>query len=214
MVVAGTSANRAGLSVVPVAAAGACGAAIGDSMSYLPGRTLGRWLIMRWKPVRDRVTPRMKRAESLVERRGGQAIFVARFIGPLRAVAPAVAGIERMPYRTFLPGPKRRELRGRLSARLALQFGLVHLGAALDVLLAGLVAELVPGAPPGPRWERSPPRRHDEMSSVEVLLGSLASPARARFFVDRPCRDLFGGVLVPALVLQALFDGREVVGVG
>src|SRR4249919_2885275 len=34
--------------------------------------------------------------------------------------------------------------------------------------------------PPGPLCERNPPRRPDEMSSVEVRLDSLASPARAR----------------------------------
>src|SRR5262245_26736425 len=34
--------------------------------------------------------------------------------------------------------------------------------------------------PPGPEWERSPPRRPDEMSVTEARLASRASPERAR----------------------------------
>ncbi|MGI8810472.1 MAG: hypothetical protein ACR2KK_22000 [Acidimicrobiales bacterium] len=62
MVVAGASAKRAGLPVVPVIAAAAVEATVGDTVSYFLGRSVGRHLLLRWKPVRDRVKPKIERA--------------------------------------------------------------------------------------------------------------------------------------------------------
>jgi SNARE associated Golgi protein len=41
-------------------------------------------------------------AEAVLAARGGQAIFLGRFVGLLRALIPAAAGMARMPDRTFL----------------------------------------------------------------------------------------------------------------
>lgn len=78
------------------------GAIVGDSIGYEIGRHLGprlrRSRLGRW--VGDE---RWGRAEAYLNRHGGRAIFFGRFVGVLRAMVPTIAGLSRMPYRTFLP---------------------------------------------------------------------------------------------------------------
>lgn len=101
MVVAGTVAAGGG----PVAATMACaavGAVVGDSVSFLLGATLGTRAVQRWAWTRRRFGPPVERAERYFARRGGVVVFVARWVGALRAVVPFVAGTGRMRYRRFL----------------------------------------------------------------------------------------------------------------
>lgn len=83
-------------------AVGAAGAIVGDSIGYEIGRHLGpslrRSRLGRW--VGD---ARWARAEAYLARHGGRAVFFGRFVGVLRAMVPTIAGLSRMPYRTFLP---------------------------------------------------------------------------------------------------------------
>lgn len=102
MVVVGASAAAGDIPLVPVIAAAAIGATLGDSTSYALGRFAGRPLLCRWEPVRRRISPKIERAEDQFARRGGALVFLARFVGALRALAPLVAGIEHMPFRRFL----------------------------------------------------------------------------------------------------------------
>ena len=89
----------AGIAFVPVWAAGALGAALGDWLSY--------WVGLRLGPTAARVWPLSRhpglipRAERFVKRWGALAVFIARFSGPLRASVPLVAGIFAMPYWRF-----------------------------------------------------------------------------------------------------------------
>lgn len=102
MVVVGASAAAGDVALAPVIAAAALGATLGDSTSYALGRFAGRPLLCRWEPIRRRMSPKIERAEAQFARRGGALVFLARFVGALRAVAPLVAGIEHMPFRRFL----------------------------------------------------------------------------------------------------------------
>lgn len=73
------------------------GAIAGDSLSYSLGKrsstgTLTR-LIQR---------EHIERAEAFMKRYGSMSILVARFVGVVRAIVPFVAGMVRMPARTFL----------------------------------------------------------------------------------------------------------------
>jgi len=102
MVIVGAAAERRGIPLVPLIAVVALGAMAGDATSYAIGRFAGRPLLCRWDWVRRHTEPSMRRAERVIERWGGQAIFAARFVGMLRAIAPVVAGIERMRFRRFL----------------------------------------------------------------------------------------------------------------
>ena len=78
---------------------GAIGAALGDSISFWVGRKLG--------PGVDRLWPFSRHPEMLVAARrvfarwGWAAIVVGRFIGPLRASVPTVAGVAGMGWGIF-----------------------------------------------------------------------------------------------------------------
>jgi membrane-associated protein len=50
----------------------------------------------------SRHATQMKKAEDFLQRKGGWAVFLGRFIAFFRAVMPALAGTSRMPYRRFL----------------------------------------------------------------------------------------------------------------
>jgi membrane protein DedA with SNARE-associated domain/membrane-associated phospholipid phosphatase len=75
----------------------------GDSLSFFLGRRLGRRFLERHGP-KFRLTPdRLKQVDEHFKRRGGATVFVGRFIGFVRPVAPFVAGASGMQYRRFLP---------------------------------------------------------------------------------------------------------------
>src|SRR6266511_5207207 len=83
-------------------AAGAVGAVVGDSVGYEIGRLFGEPL-KRSRLGRRVGQDRWARAEAYLRAKGGRAVFLGRFVGLLRALVPALAGMSRLPYRTFLP---------------------------------------------------------------------------------------------------------------
>src|SRR5919204_6100457 len=130
-------------------AAGIIGAVVGDSLGYQIGRLFGEPL--KHSRLGRRVGPdRWAKGEAYLRERGGKAVFLGRFVGLLRALVPALAGMSRMPYRTFLPwnlaggiiwapgfvflgylagSPWRRVERGAGRARLLLLLVVVVIGA-------------------------------------------------------------------------------------
>jgi membrane protein DedA with SNARE-associated domain len=76
------------------------GAVVGDTVGYEVGRHLGaRVLRVR---VLDRRRERIDAARDFLARRGGSAVFLARWIAFFRAVMPFLAGSSRMRYPRFL----------------------------------------------------------------------------------------------------------------
>jgi membrane-associated protein len=75
-------------------------AVLGDTVGYQIGRRLGA-RILRWRRL-DRFRDRLDRAQDLLVRRGGVAVFLGRFVAFFRAVMPFLAGASGMPYRRFL----------------------------------------------------------------------------------------------------------------
>ena len=75
-------------------------AVLGDSVGYEVGKYVGS----RFSKSRalSRHAKQMKKAEDFLQRKGGWAVFLGRFIAFFRAVMPALAGTSRMPYRRFL----------------------------------------------------------------------------------------------------------------
>jgi membrane protein DedA with SNARE-associated domain len=71
----------------------------GDSVGYIVGRTAGPWLLGH-RPLRGSIA--VRRTKDLLERRGGPAVFIGRFITFARAVVPGLAGMSGLRYRTFL----------------------------------------------------------------------------------------------------------------
>jgi membrane protein DedA with SNARE-associated domain len=46
---------------------------------------------------------RWEKSEAFLRRHGGKAVLLGRSVAVLRALVPSMAGMARMPYRTFLP---------------------------------------------------------------------------------------------------------------
>lgn len=76
-------------------------AIVGDSVGYEVGRLAGpRVLGLRVIARRRR---KLDEARDFLRRRGGSAVFLARWTAFFRAVMPALAGLSEMRYRVFLP---------------------------------------------------------------------------------------------------------------
>lgn len=80
----------------------AAGAIVGDSIGYQIGRTVGAPL-RRSRLGRRVGEARRDRGERYLTDKGGRAVFLGRWVGLLRALVPTLAGMGRLPYRTFLP---------------------------------------------------------------------------------------------------------------
>jgi len=79
----------------------ALGAFAGDGVSYWIGHRWGPamrelWLFKRYPQLLDR-------GETLFRRHGSKGIVIARFIGAVRPFVPAVAGMVRLPLRSYVP---------------------------------------------------------------------------------------------------------------
>lgn len=75
------------------------GAAIGDWISYAIGRRIGPAAYRRWPLNRHRQM--VARTRLFFRRYGFLSIFVGRFLGPIRATVPLVAGVMDMDRRRF-----------------------------------------------------------------------------------------------------------------
>ena len=84
----------------PVLIAAILGAIAGDSLSYWLGSYYQQALKTRW-PF-SAYPALFIRGENFFHRHGGKSIMLGRFVGPLRAVVPAIAGMLGMPRSRFL----------------------------------------------------------------------------------------------------------------
>jgi membrane-associated protein len=82
------------ISIVVVAAI------VGDTVGYAIGRRYGVRVLEIGPLARRR--ERVDRARNFLARRGGPAVFLARFVAFLRAIVPFLAGTSHMHYRVFL----------------------------------------------------------------------------------------------------------------
>ncbi len=100
-VLGGVAASRGHVQLWAVIVVVVLAAIAGDSVGYEVGRKLGpRILKVR---ILTRHQRRLDEAQAFLQRRGGSAVFLGRFVAFFRAVMPALAGTARMPYRRFLP---------------------------------------------------------------------------------------------------------------
>lgn len=75
------------------------GAIVGDGISYWIGHAFKDRLYDVW-PFRNRPQI-LRRGEAFFNKYGGMSVFVGRFVGPVRALVPLVAGSLRMPPLKF-----------------------------------------------------------------------------------------------------------------
>ena len=148
-------------------------AVLGDNVGYTFGRRVGRRLFNRQDSAffhRDNLVL----AEQFYQRHGGKTIVLARFIPAIRTLAPIVAGIGEMRYRTFL---SYNILGGLLWA-----VGLTYLGYKLGSTIPGIDQYLIPlvgfiitiSLLPG-LWQvmRTPKRRQEAAGAVKRAWGRL-----------------------------------------
>ncbi len=87
------------MELAPTLVLAAIGAVIGDGTSYFIGRYYHQHLRVMW-PFRN--YPQMiSRGMDFFHQHGGKSIVLARFVGPVRPLLPAVAGMLNMPARRF-----------------------------------------------------------------------------------------------------------------
>jgi len=76
-------------------------AIVGDNTNYWIGRYMGPRVFTREESLFFR-RRHVERAHDFYERHGAKTIVLARFMPIIRTFAPLVAGVAKMPYRTFL----------------------------------------------------------------------------------------------------------------
>lgn len=88
------------LPFTPIVLWAIAGAITGDVLSFWIGKhyhdhTKDFWLFRRYPQL-------LRKGEAFFDKHGGKSIFFGRFIGPIRAILPFIAGVVRMPWRQFL----------------------------------------------------------------------------------------------------------------
>lgn len=100
LAVVAAAAGNIGLDLGQALFAGMLGAVAGDALSFYLGRRFKHTLRQTW-PV-SRYPQAIELGEQFFVKHGGKSIFLGRFVGPLRAIIPLVAGMMSMNPRHFL----------------------------------------------------------------------------------------------------------------
>jgi membrane protein DedA with SNARE-associated domain len=99
---AGVLASRDELQIEVVIAVAALAAIIGDNIGFAIGRRLGRRLLLAPGPLERHRRRVIDVGEPFFERHGPKAVFLGRWITGLRITSAWLAGVNRMPWPTFL----------------------------------------------------------------------------------------------------------------
>ena len=168
------------------------GALMGDSVSFLLGRRLGRGFLLRHGPKLRITRERFARVEAYFARHGGKTIVIGRFIGLVRSLAPFIAGSSGMRYTYYLPFSVLGT--GLWAAAFALvgYFASQSLDAAAraagrGTLLVGIAVAVIVGLVVAVRFLREPENRRrlaagmERRAALRPLLAAgrrVAPPAR------------------------------------
>ncbi len=90
------------LQIPYVIACAAIGAIFGDNIGYLIGRTGGRTFILRFGRFFFVKPQYLEYAERFFDRHGNKTVFFGRFTTILRLWSALLAGVNHMPWRSFL----------------------------------------------------------------------------------------------------------------
>jgi membrane-associated protein len=101
LITAGIFAMEGKLPLVAVIIVAAIAAIAGDSTAYFIGRKLGPRIFKNEDSVLFR-PEHVKKAEKFFERYGSKTVLFAHFLPIVRTFSPLLAGVAKMPYRTFL----------------------------------------------------------------------------------------------------------------
>lgn len=94
-ILAGSGVIRIDLTLIAATA----GAIAGDSFSYLIGNVFSERLMTIW-PF-NHYPALIAYGKDYFSRHGGKSVLIGRFVGPIRAIIPVIAGMMRMPHIRF-----------------------------------------------------------------------------------------------------------------
>ena len=191
----------------PAAASPVIGAILGDGVSYWLGHHYRERIRAMW-PLR-RHPGLLARGEAYFERNGGKSVFLGRFLGPIRAIVPVIAGMSNMAPAHFyamnvlsafgwalahmLPGilfGASLQLAGAVSSRLVILVGVLLAGLWLVAHVTRLAIHY---AGPILAWMRD--------RAVDRARVGRGPAARATLALLDPERRESGVLLVSAVVL-------------
>ncbi len=84
--------------VIPIAIASAI---VGDNLGYLLGRWVGREVLEAKGPFQRRRVKALAVGDRFIDKYGGKAVFVGRWIALVRVATAWLAGINEMPFPRF-----------------------------------------------------------------------------------------------------------------
>jgi membrane protein DedA with SNARE-associated domain len=96
------AATEPSFNVGVVIAVAAFGAIVGDNAGYWLGLRYGYALLLRYGERIGMFEARIKLGQYLFLKHGAKVVFLGRFVALLRMLAAFLAGVNRMPWRTFL----------------------------------------------------------------------------------------------------------------
>ncbi|MFF0156935.1 DedA family protein [Streptomyces sp. NPDC005263] len=102
LLTAGALARTGQVSLPAVVGTAAVAVVAGDFLAHRTGRLLGHRL-RSGRAGRRIPGAAWRRAEALMTRHGGRAVFLARFLPVVRTLAPHFAGATRLPYHRIAP---------------------------------------------------------------------------------------------------------------
>lgn len=77
------------------------GAILGDCLSYLTGYHFKEAIRSYW-PF-SKYPSLLLKGKEFIQQHGGKSVFIGRFVGPVRAIVPVIAGILHLPPRRYFP---------------------------------------------------------------------------------------------------------------
>lgn len=90
------------MNIALVVAAASIGSIIGDNLGYSIGRRYGYPLLLRHGKKINMSEDRIKLGQYLFMHYGGKIVFIGRFIALLRILAAFLAGVNKMPWFSFM----------------------------------------------------------------------------------------------------------------
>jgi membrane-associated protein len=144
LITAAVLASEHKLQIWLVLVIGISSAIIGDSIGYELGRHLGRDVLTARGPLRKERVRAVEVSERFFSRHGSKTVFFARWITGVRSAAAWLAGIDEMPYPTFLAFNAAGAITWGLSYGLVGYFG--GQAAADAIKTAGTYALIAIGA--------------------------------------------------------------------
>ncbi|WP_250001513.1 DedA family protein [Actinoplanes sp. M2I2] len=205
LVALGLLANEGVVGIVPAVLVATGAAVLGGTGGYVAGRRRGPRA--RW--VKER---HWHRAERIFDRHGGRAVFFGQWVVGARTLVPRLAGMNGVPYRSFVAWHSP----AAVGWALWLVLGSYLAGASYDVLaaragraggaLAVLTALLIALALAG-RWlGRHPPRTPSRPALRTPNWPALRTPSRPALRDGRVTRLLtsLGALVVLATLLVAV----------